>query len=87
MAYIDDVLSNLGDQDAAQVIRAELARIRDRQQFGIFFERHLPEHTALPGTPVVAGARVMRRDRPGDEGIWQVTAVQGETAYITDVEQ
>lgn len=84
MAYIDDVLSNLGDQDAAQVIRAELARIRDRQQFGIFFERHLPEHTALPGTPVVAGARVMRRDRPGDEGIWQVTAVQGETAYITE---
>ncbi|WP_351223046.1 DNA methyltransferase [Streptomyces sp. NPDC002133] len=84
MAYIDDVLNNLGDQDAAQVIRAELARIRDRQQFGIFFERHLPEHTALPGTPVVPGARVMRRDRPGDESTWQVTAVQGEIAYITE---
>ncbi|MFG2849214.1 site-specific DNA-methyltransferase [Streptomyces mirabilis] len=84
MAYIDDVLSNLADQDAAQVIRAELARIRDRQQFGIFFERHLPEHTALPGTPIVPGARVMRRDRPSDEGTWQVTAVQGETAYLSE---
>ncbi|MFI6542955.1 site-specific DNA-methyltransferase [Streptomyces prunicolor] len=84
MAYIDDVLGNLTDQDAAQVIRAELARIRDRQRFGIFFERHLPEHTALPGTPVVTGARVMRSNHLNDARVYQVTAVEGTTAYITE---
>ncbi|MEV8419259.1 site-specific DNA-methyltransferase [Streptomyces niveus] len=82
MAYIDDVLSNLTDQDAAQVIRTELARIRDRQRFGIFFERHLPEHTALPGTPVVAGARVIYRNRPDDRVTYHVIAVEAEAAYI-----
>ena len=45
-----------------------------RQRFGLVFEQHIPEMTALHGLPIQAGYLVQRRDDLQAKILYRVTA-------------
>jgi adenine-specific DNA-methyltransferase len=64
MARIDDLIAQVRDNDLRQKLEAALADMKRRQRFGLVFEEHIPETTALVGLPVQVGATVQRRTDP-----------------------
>src|SRR5690606_13452935 len=70
--HIDSLLSRVEDPH----LREELARELGRRQFGLVFEKHLPEAVALPGVRVRRGGKVRLRSDPGGR-IHVVTKIAG----------
>src|SRR5438067_1099723 len=75
MARLDDLVAQIPDLRHRREIEAGLADFKRRQRFGLVFEEHVPEITALYGLPVQAGSLVQRRDRPASAALYRVTAV------------
>ncbi len=69
----------LGSTDRAGGQRAALLELKRRQRFGIVFEEHIPEVTALHGLPLQVGSLVQRRDDP-DATLWRVSALTQSAA-------
>src|SRR5690625_5159925 len=70
--YIDSLLSRVEDP----TLREELERELGRRQFGLVFEKHLPEAVALPGVRVCRGGKVRLRSDWGGR-IHVVTKIAG----------
>lgn len=82
MARIDDLISQVPDKLLKQKLAAALADMKRRQRFGLVYEEHVPETTALLNFPVHLGATVQRR-ADGDGGaLYQVTGLTRRTATI-----
>jgi adenine-specific DNA-methyltransferase len=65
MARIDDLLNHVVDADLRKQLKAAVGEIRDRRQFGIVYESHIPETVALGGLGVQPGNLVLnRKDMP-----------------------
>lgn len=79
MAAIDDLIAQIEDRALRQRLRTEAARLTKNKKFGLVFEDHLPELTAVHDLPITLGARVARRDRPIHE-VWRVLAVDAKKA-------
>lgn len=62
MAAIDELLTQIEDENLRTRILAEVGRLRDNKQFGLVWERHLPENAFLPGFRISPGATVALRD-------------------------
>ena len=62
MAKIDDLMKQVGDTRLRRELEAAVAELKKRTRFGLVYESHLPEMTALPGLPITEGALVVRRD-------------------------
>src|SRR5205085_12314317 len=77
MARIDDLIAQIADKALRLKLETALADMKRRQRFGLVFEEHVPETTALVGFPIQVGAAVQRRSDP--EGR-QIYAVNGVTA-------
>lgn len=75
MARLEDLVAQIADQRLRREIEAGLADLKRRQRFGLVFEEHVPETTALYGLPIQAGSRVQRRSDPSAATIYRVTAV------------
>lgn len=74
MARIDDLVAQIQDATLRQRIATALADMKRRQRFGLVYEDHVPETTALLHFPVQRGATVQRRsDAQGK--LYQVTSV------------
>lgn len=67
MARIDDLLTQVPIQGLRQKLEAALTDMRRRHRFGLVFEEHVPETTALLRFPVVVGATVQRKSDAGDK--------------------
>lgn len=68
MARIDALIEQVTDRVLRQKLELALGEIRKRQRFGLVFEEHVPETTALPGFPIKAGSTVqLRKDLTGDK--------------------
>lgn len=78
---LDGLLAKIEDPDIRSEIIKEVGRLRDTKQFGLVFERHLPETTKLFNHPVRRGARVQRRGR-GEQRSGVVVAVSNGLASI-----
>ena len=61
MARIDDLLTQITDKSLRQKLQAALTDMKRRQRFGLVFEEHVPETSALIHFPVTVGAVVQRR--------------------------
>ena len=72
--YLDALLARIADTTLAADIADEVARLRDRKQFGLVFEKHLPERVRLHGHPIRQGVQVQRLT-DNDGPAWVVTRI------------
>lgn len=75
MAGVDDLLARVGDEAVRAELAAAIAELRGTRDFGLVFERHVPETVRLPHHPVRRGIKVAYRDRSTDHSIFEVLAV------------
>ena len=72
MARIDDLLTQITDKSLRQKLQAALTDMKRRQRFGLVFEEHVPETSALIHFPVTVGAVVQRRSDVNGGKLYQV---------------
>jgi adenine-specific DNA-methyltransferase len=84
MARIDDLVALVEDPDLRRNLEAATAELKRQQRFGLVFEEHIPETTALLNFPIRAGATVQRRTDPSGKQLFRVADVQGEVAVVTN---
>jgi|688.fasta_scaffold1928834_1 adenine-specific DNA-methyltransferase len=60
--HLDVLLGKVDDPSLRAQLADEVKRLRDDRQFGLVFERHLPETVRLHNRPVRRGATVQLRD-------------------------
>src|SRR5690349_6490541 len=77
MARFDDLISQISDKALRQRFQTALADMKRRQRFGLVFEQHIPETSALVGFPIIAGATVQRRDDPEAKTLYRVIGLRG----------
>jgi adenine-specific DNA-methyltransferase len=87
MARIDDLLLQVKDERVRKELQAALAEFKRRQRFGLVYEEHIPETTALSGLPIREGSLVHRREDIDGESVWRVTKVsdRGRRAALASV--
>ena len=59
---IDALLARIDDATLRQDLKTQFDRLRQKRQFGLVFEEHLPERVALPHHPIRRGTKVVLRD-------------------------
>jgi adenine-specific DNA-methyltransferase len=77
MARIDDLITQITDKAVRQKIEAAVTDMKRRQRFGLVFEEHIPETSALLRLPVTVGATVQRRSENNGGRLYQVQAIAG----------
>jgi adenine-specific DNA-methyltransferase len=84
MALLDDLVSQIPDVALRSRLRKAITDLRRKQKFGLVFEEHIPETTAIFGLPVQAGALVQRRQDTNDPGMFKVARLpdNGRTAIL-----
>jgi adenine-specific DNA-methyltransferase len=75
MARLDNLVERVDDPALRREMEAALREMKRRQRFGLVFEEHIPETTALYGLPIQAGSLVQRRDDPEVKTLYRVTAM------------
>ncbi|HEY0394400.1 MAG TPA: DNA methyltransferase [Candidatus Elarobacter sp.] len=72
MARMDDLVAQIPDKALRERLEAALMDMKRRQRFGLVFEEHIPETTALFGLPIGLGSTVQRRSNPEQEQLYVV---------------
>ncbi len=78
MARLDDLVAQISAPSLRQSIHAAVADLKRRQQFGLVFEEHVPETTALYGLPVQVGSLVQRRDDTAAKVLYRVIGLTAD---------
>jgi len=65
MATIHDLLKRVSDDNLRAALEKEVKRLTGQRKFGLLFEEHLPEATALHGMKVKVGMTVATRAQDG----------------------
>ena len=73
MAAINDLISQIENQELRDRIQAELNKMNKQKKFGLVFEEHLPEAVKLYDVPVKKGSVVM--EKAGGKQIYKVLSV------------
>ena len=79
MARLDDLITQIPDKTLRRKLESALADMKRRQTYGLVFEEHIPETTALLQFPIVVGATVQRRDDLEAKTVFQVLSVNGRS--------
>lgn len=84
MALIDDLVARVTEPELRSQLQRAVNELRKRRKFGLVFEEHIPETTALFGVPVVPGATVQLRQDGGDGPLFTVRelSASGKRAVI-----
>lgn len=64
---LDALLARIDDEALRQDMSAQIAKLRQKRQFGLVFEEHLPEQVALPQHGIRRGTKVVRRTGEDEE--------------------
>lgn len=78
---LDGLLSRVKDEALREEIASEVARLRSSKEFGLVFERHLPERVALYTHPVARGTHVRLKSTP-DGDLFRVLRVVNDVAQV-----
>jgi len=78
---IDALLARIIDKDLRQAITHEVARIKDSKDFGLVFERHLPESVRLADYPIRRGSQVQERSTTSGS-TWFVDKISNDSASL-----
>ncbi len=84
MARIEQLVDLVADDALRQEIAAEVATLKRRQQFGLLFERHIPETTLLLNAPIRVGSTVVKRRDSKDTPL-RVLEVRGEELVVAPI--
>jgi len=66
LARIEQLIDLVEQAALRRELAAEVATLKRRQQFGLVFERHIPETTLLLNAPIRVGSTVVKRRDPKD---------------------
>ena len=80
MAKLEDLIKQIPDAKLRAEIAREAAALKSTKKFGLVFEEHIPEQVQLPGLPVRAGSRVVKRGN--GKQVFQVIELKGNTARL-----
>src|SRR5437870_12475303 len=72
MARLDDLVAQVKDARLRREMLDALTELKRRQNFGLVFEEHIPETTALYGLPLKVGAIVQRRNDDQDSTLYRL---------------
>ena len=87
MARLDDLVARVAEPALRRELVAALADTKRRQRFGLVYEEHIPEISALVGLPVQTGSLVQRRDEPVSSTLYRVGGVSpGGDATVVPVD-
>lgn len=78
MARLEDLAAEVKDPALRQKLQGAIADLKRKQRFGLVFEEHIPETTALFGLSIQVGATVQRRDEGNASALYRVTAQNGK---------
>lgn len=82
---LDSLLGRITDPDLRRALEGEIGVLRDNKDFGLVFERHLPEEVRLLSHPISRGVNVQERKTDSDE-TWTVDSVSAGVATLLDEE-
>lgn len=63
MAAINDLINKIDDLELRERIKSEVDKLSKQKKFGLVFENHVPECTALYDVPVHVGSKVALKDK------------------------
>jgi len=86
MARIDDLIAQITDKALRTKVETSLNDMKRRQRFGLVFEEHVPETSALIHFPVAVGATVQRRSDLDGGKLYQVTGIANRTKVVIEPE-
>jgi len=78
MGRLDDLVAQVADRSLRQQLETALADMKRRQRFGLVYEEHVPEMTALHGLPIQAGSLVQRRNDPQAKTLYRVSSMTSQ---------
>ena len=83
MAHVDNLIERISDPHLRAQIAEEVAKLVERKDFGLVFQRHLPEDLEVPGTKPRRGDIVrLRADADNQKA---KLAMQGVEAAVQQV--
>ncbi len=82
MARIDDLIGQVADKTLKQRLQAAVVDMKRRQRFGLVFEEHIPETTALTGLPVHVGGTVQRKADLEGKHLYRVKSITKSRAVL-----
>jgi adenine-specific DNA-methyltransferase len=82
MAAIEELIKHIADPRLRDALGVEVARLKSTKKFGLVFEEHLPEIVRLPGLPVKAGARVLKKKDTSNVPYRVIAEVNGRRVKI-----
>lgn len=85
MAYVEDLIAQVSDEALRNDLLAAVNTIKGRSNFGLVYEERIPENVALSAVSLEIGSKVQRRDSPGSDAIYEVTALTPDTAKLEPV--
>jgi adenine-specific DNA-methyltransferase len=84
MARLEDLVASVEDDRLRRALADEVGRLKARTQFGLVYERHIPETLTLAANGGLrSGDQVRLRRRPGD-GVYTVQSVSNAKASLAD---
>ena len=83
MAAVDDLLGMVDDLNLRSALEEEVRKLRNNKEFGLVFERHLPENVRLVNHPIRRGVNVQERNNSKSQ-TWNVASVKGEKITLRD---
>jgi len=85
MAMLEDLVERIPDGALRRQINGAVAELKRGQRFGLVFEDHVPEVTALTDWPVEVGCAVQRRDDPSAGSVYHVAQLDahGRASLVT----
>lgn len=79
MAAINDLINKIDNLELRDRIKAEIDKLAKQKKFGLVFEDHVPECTALYDIPIQVGNKVAPKDKQIND-IFVVKAIKGNQA-------
>lgn len=79
---IKALLARIPDASLRAELDAAIAETNSTTEFGLVFEKHLPETVRLPHHPIRRGVKVAIRDDPKDRSVFDVVRVGGDEATL-----
>lgn len=85
MAHVDNLIERIADSHLRAQIAEEVAKLVERKDFGLVFQRHLPEDLEVPGTRPRRGD-IVRLRADADKQNYVVLSARGGTASVIAVD-
>jgi len=82
MAKLDDLIERVPEAALRKELEAAAAQLKRRQRFGLVFEEHIPETTALADVPIRVGSLVQRRRDLEGGTLFRVVTIKSGTAEL-----